>query len=79
MPLPKMKKICTNPWKTFDKITYEEAIENAFADPDAQPFTAGARVELRKEDGSTVPERFRKAILREQQHKVDTIEKQKPE
>lgn len=62
-----MKRICKIDWRAFDNMTNDEVIAGAASDPDGSPFCDGAKVNMRKEDGATVLERFRKPIKRERQ------------
>ncbi len=72
-----MNIICQTDWNAFDNMTDEEVIANAAADPDSTPFNNGEKVIMRKEDGATVLERFRKAIKRENQDKLCATESDK--
>lgn len=63
-----MNRICLTDWKEFDNMTDEDIIANSATDPDGCPFSDGTKIKMRKEDGATVLERFRKAIKRERQN-----------
>lgn len=51
--------------KALDAITEKQAYANALNDPDNPLMNFGALVKLRKEDGRTLLECFRKALERE--------------
>lgn len=72
-----MNRICLTDWKEFDNLTDEDILANSAADPDGCPFSNGAKVKMRKEDGATVLERFRKAIKRERQNSFCNTETEK--
>ena len=57
-------------WAALEAMTDEQAYINAMNDPDNPPNVAAEPVALRKGDGATVLERFRKAIERRHQNKV---------
>lgn len=60
-----MNDISKTDWDHLDKMTEEEIYANALSDPDNQPDNFGERIHLRKCDGTTLLERFRKALERE--------------
>lgn len=60
-----MSEISKTDWEALNAMTDEQAYANALSDPDNPPDTFGERIHLRKSDGKTLLERFRKAIERE--------------
>ena len=60
-----MSDISRTDWQAFDSMTNEQAYANALSDPDNQPDNFGELVHLRKSDGTTLLERFRRALERE--------------
>lgn len=62
-----MNRTYQTDWNAFDAMSDDEILTNAMTDPEAPPLTWGAKVKMRREDGATVLERFRKAVKREGQ------------
>lgn len=60
-----MNGISKTDWGVIDAMTDEQTYANALTDSDNPPDSFGPRVALRKQDGSTLLERFRKALERE--------------
>lgn len=52
-------------WAALEAMTEEEIYRNALNDPDNPPDSPGIPLELRKEDGPTLLDRFNRAIERE--------------
>lgn len=60
-----MSRTTGTDWERLKNMTNEESWTNAISDPDNQPNSFGPRIPLRKEDGETLLQRFRKACERE--------------